>query len=405
VEQVFEGLQPGTEYVYRLHARKPGETAFRARPECRFHTRRAAGSVFTFGVQGDSHPERPQMNDPELYARTLCDAAAGKPDFYFCLGDDFSVDALQTVTEKTVAGRYALQRPFLGVVAQSSSLVLVNGNHEQASLFNFNQSDIRHDVAVWAQKARNRYFPSSAPDGFYSGDAESLKPIGPLRDYCAWTWGDALFVVLDNYWHSAAQVDNGFHGDEKGGGGRGHEGHKNRDGWGVTLGEAQYQWFWQTLQQSKAKYKFVFAHHVLGTGRGGVDACDLYEWGGRNKRGEWEFDRMRPGWELPVHQLMAKYGVTIFFQGHDHLYCRQERDGVVYQEVPMPADQGYATYNEDHYASGVKRLNSGHLRVTVSPEQVTVDYVRCYLPKDETAQRKSGEVAYRYTVAPCGLIR
>ena len=157
-----------------------------------------------------------------------------------------------------------------------------------------------------------------------------------------------------------------------------------------------------TLEQSQAKYKFVFAHHVMGSGRGGVDECDLYEWGGRNKRGDWEFSQRRPGWELPVHQLMVKHGVTIFFQGHDHLFCRQERDGIVYQEVPMPADQGYMTYNEDRYQSGVKLPNSGHLRVTVSPENVKVDYVRSYLPQDETAQHKTGEIAHSYTVKAKG---
>ena len=46
---------------------------------------------------------------------------------------------LRTVNADTVAERYTLQRPFLGLVAQSAPLFLVNGNHEQASLFNFNQ--------------------------------------------------------------------------------------------------------------------------------------------------------------------------------------------------------------------------------------------------------------------------
>ena len=92
----------------------------------------------------------------------------------------------------------------------------------------------------------------------------------------------------------------------------------------------------------------------MGSGRGGVDECDLYEWGGRNKRGDWEFAQRRPGWELPVHQLMVKHGVTIFFQGHDHLYCQQQRDGIIYQEVPMPADHGYMAYNDDRYQSGVE---------------------------------------------------
>ena len=400
VESVFDKLQPNTEYFYRLQFRQPGETEFQARPECRFHTQRAAGSTFTFAIQGDSHPERPQMSDPNLYARTLLNAAADKPDFYICMGDDFSVDTLQTVNAETVAGRYTLQRPFLGLVAQSAPLFLLNGNHEQASLFNFNQSDVRHEVAVLAQNARNRFYPTPAPDSFYSGDTAPLNSIGLLKDYYSWTWGDALFVVLDNYWHSPALVDNGFQEQEGGGGqnGSGQVGRKNRDWWGLTLGDAQYQWFKRTLEQSKAKYKFVFAHHVMGSGRGGVDECDLYEWGGRNKRGDWEFAQRRPGWELPVHQLMVRHGVTIFFQGHDHLFCRQERDGIVYQEVPMPADQGYVAYNEDRYESGVKLPNSGHLRVTVSPENVKVEYVRSYLPKDETAQQKTGELAHSYAV-------
>ena len=400
VEVTFDNLQPDTAYFYRLQWRKPGELAFHARPECRFHTQRAPGRTFTFGIQGDSHPERPQMSDPDLYARTLLSVASGKPDFYICMGDDFSVERLETINAETVSQAYTLQRPFLGLVAQSAPLFLLNGNHEQASLFNFNQTDVRRDVAVHTQNARNRYFPTPSPDKFYSGDTGALKDIGPLKDYCAWTWGDALFVILDCYWHSPALVDNGFHEKPPEGGQKDHQGHKNRDWWGITLGDEQYHWFRQTLQQSKAKYKFVFAHHVLGTGRGGIELSDLYEWGGHDKRGDSEFSQKRPGWELPVHQLMVKHGVTIFFQGHDHLFARQERDGIIYQEVPMPADQAYEARNEDRYESGVKLPNSGHLRVTVSPEQVEVDYVRCYLPKDENAQQKTGTVAHSYTVKP-----
>jgi hypothetical protein len=402
VELVFDKFQPDTDYFYRMQWRQPGEAGFHARPECRFHTQRAAGRTFTFGIQGDSHPERLQMSNPELYARTLLNAAAGKPDFYICLGDDFSVDTLPAFNADTVGQRYTLQRPFLGLVAQSAPLFLVNGNHEQASRFNFNQTDVRHDVAVWAQNARNRYFPMPAPDDFYTGDTEPLKSIGRLKDYYAWTWGDALFVVLDNYWHSPAQVDNGLLGNEAGASNNKPDGNRNRGWWGITLGDAQYQWFKRTLEQSKAKYKFVFAHHVLGSGRGGIDECNLYEWGGRNRRGDWEFAQKRPGWELPIHQLMVKHGVTIFFQGHDHLFCRQERDGIVYQEVPMPADQSYMAYNADRYQSGVKLPNSGHLRVTVSPEQVKVEYVRSYLPADETAQKKTGEIAHSYIIKPKG---
>jgi hypothetical protein len=394
IETLLGELPPDTDHFYRVQTRRPGEAAFRLRREGRFHTQRAPGRPFVFTIQGDSHPERPQMSHPALYARTLRAAAEARPDFHVCMGDDFSVAPVREVNATTIGERYLLQRPFLGLVAHSAPLFLLNGNHEQASLFNFNQTDIRHQVAVLAQNARNRYYPAPTPDAFYSGDTEALPTIGLLRDYLAWTWGDALFVVLDNYWHSPALVDSGFQETERG------EGRRDRDGWSLTLGEAQYRWLQRTLAGSTAKYKFVFAHHVLGTGRGGIDECDLFEWGGRNRRGDWEFAQRRPGWELPIHPLMVKHGVTIFFQGHDHLFARQERDGVVYQEVPMPADHGYATYNADRYRSGVKLPNSGHLRVSVAPDGVTVDYLRTYLPQDETPQRKTGELAHRYTVPP-----
>ena len=400
VEVLVDQLKADTEYFYRLHYRLAGSSGeFMIRAECRFATQRAPGRSFVFTVQGDSHPERPQSSHPELYARTLETAAADGPDFHVCIGDDFSVEKVPNVSPQALAKPYLLQRPFLGLIGRHAPVFLVNGNHEQASLYNYMQTDQRRDVAVGAQLARNRIFPTPAPDAFYSGNTIPLKDIGLLKNYCAWTWGDALFVILDNYWHSPALVDSGYrgedvnpskgaHGDEK----------KNRDWWSITIGDAQYQWLKRTLETSKAKYKFVFAHHVLGSGRGGVEEAGLYEWGGIGKKGEAGFAQMRPTWELPIHQLMVKHKVTIFFQGHDHLYCQQQRDGVIYQELPMPSDHGYVAYNEERYVEGKKLPSSGYLRVNVGSQEVKVDYVRCYLPKDEIEPRRHGEIAHSYTV-------
>ncbi len=109
-------------------------------------------------------------------------------------------------------------------------MFLLNSNQEQASLFNYNQTDERHAVAVHTQNARNQFFPTPSPDSFYSGDTETLASIGLRKDYCAWTWGDALFVILDNYWHSAALVDSGFR-EQDSSGGKGGRG--QRDWWDV----------------------------------------------------------------------------------------------------------------------------------------------------------------------------
>ncbi len=383
---VLSNLMPNTVYFYRLNCTKLSQSSSAATSEYSFHTQRPPGSTFSFAIQGDSHPERPHQNDPELYARTLLNAASARPDFYMTIGDDFSVDTLRTVNAQTVTGRYILQRPLLGLVGHSSPIFLVNGNHEQAAACNLDGTP--NNVAVWAQNARNLYYPQPAPDSFYSGDAEQMKYIGLLKDYYACTWGDALFVVIDPYWHTPTAVDNVFGG-----------GPKKRDLWAVTFGDVQYNWFKQTLEKSKAKYKFVFTHHVLGTGRGGIEQADLYEWGGKNRQGQWEFDQKRPGWELPIHQLMVKNKVTIFFQGHDHIFAKQELDGVIYQTLPDPANPQYITNNEQAYKSGVKLPGSGYLKITVAPEQVKVDYIKSWLPKNETDQHKNGELAYSYTIA------
>ena len=385
VEILLKGLQPDTFYHYRLRSRIPGDADFSVGMEHSFHTQRAPGSAFTFAIQGDSHPERPRQHAPALYAQTLRAVAAEHPDFYMTIGDDFSVDTLRTIDQEAINKIYLYQRYALGLVGQSAPLFLVNGNHEQAAMCNLDGTP--NNVAVMVQSTRNALFPQPAPDTFYTGDGQPVDHIGPLRDYYAWTWGDALFVVIDPYWHSAKAVDNPFGGGEK-----------TRDLWNATLGDAQYQWLKRTLEGSTAKFKFVFAHHVLGTGRGGIEEAGLCEWGGHEKNGADLFASKRPGWAMPIHQLFVKTGVTIFFQGHDHIFVRQQLDGVVYQTLAQPADANYSCENAEAYRTGDKLPGAGFVRVSVAPDKVTVAYIRQYLPLDETADHKSGEVAFSYTI-------
>jgi hypothetical protein len=389
IELTIEGISPDTLYYYRLNTKAPGQTNFTAGAEHAFHTQRSEGSTFVFGVQGDSHPERQnKMYDPGLYNLTMANVANGRPDLYFTLGDDFSIDGLigkGTANQKNVEAVYLYQRQYLAQVGSATALYLVNGNHEQAARYLLDGTAT--SPAVLAGSARTTYYPLPAPDGFYSGDNETVPNLGLPRDYYAFTWGDALFVTIDFYWHSPVAVDNVAGG-----------GSKRDNMWDITLGDEQYQWLRRTLEGSDAKYKFVFCHHTLGTGRGGIELSDNYEWGGKGADGTWQFDTKRPGWELPIHQLMVKTNVTAFFFGHDHLFVHQEKDGVVYQSVPNPADNTYTAFNSDAYKTGDKLPNSGHLRVTVSPANVTVEYVRSWLPGDEKDGHLNGEVAFSYTI-------
>ena len=382
LELTLDGLSADTQYYYRLiYQGTPGA-------EASFHTPRPAGSSFTFCLQGDSHPERVNTQfNASLYIRTLQTAAADKPDFYLTIGDDFSVDQLDptTINAALVTGRYTLQRPYLGLIGRSAPVFLVNGNHEQAARYLLDGTP--NNVAVWAQNARNAHYSQPASDGFYTGNTEVVPYIGLLRNHYAWTWGDALFVTIDPYWGSSICVDDPFYG-----------GPKRSNLWDITHGDEQYQWLKATLEQSKAKYKFVFAHHVLGTGRGGTELAGQYEWGGNNGNGTWGFTTNRPAWASPLHQLMVANHVTIFFQGHDHIWVHQQLDGVTYQTLSEPADPNYSLFNADAYLSGDKFPNTGYTRVTVSPTVVKVDYVLTYLPADEGLGKTNGTVAFSYTI-------
>lgn len=389
VELALTGLNPGERHYYGVRYAPDDTTSPDIGATQSFQTARAAGSSFTFAIQGDSHPERANSQfNADLYARTLDTAAADKPDFYVLMGDDFSVDTIDPsrITQALVTERYTLQRPYLTRIGRSAPLFLVNGNHEQAAGYLLDGTP--NNVAVWAQTARNSHYSQPAPDAFYGGNPEIVPHIGLLRNYYAWQWGDALFVVIDPYWSSPVPVDNVFGGSSK----------VQNNMWQVTHGDAQYQWLKRTLESSKAKYKFVFAHHVMGTGRGGIELAGLWEWGGRNTRGAVEFPVQRPTWSQPIHQLFVANKVTIFFQGHDHIWVRQQLDGVTYQTLSEPADPNYALYFDDAYLSGDKFPNSGYTRVSVSPANVKVEYVRSYLPAHETPTQRHGTVAASYTL-------
>jgi hypothetical protein len=394
---VINGLSPDTQYYYRMQYRKPGDV-WVARSEHSFHTKRARGDTFAFTIISDSHMSG-GGGTVSLYQQTLVNVAAEKPDFHLDLGDTFWTDG---VTSSAVTNqRFLAQRQWMSAVSSSAAVFVAPGNHENEEGWNF---DDTNSLALLSLNARKRYYPDPIPGGFYSGNPDtSLTGISGdhLReDYFAWTWGDALFVFIDPYQYTLTKPYSGTAGGEVD-----DEGPGSLDNWDWTLGQEQYEWFKNTLESSDAAFKFVFAHHMVGGlpayyyVRGGAEAANLYEWGGYNSNGtSWGFDTERPGWGgVPIHQLMVANGVSVFFYGHDHQYAYQERDGVVYQLVPAPSmtGSGFGLYSESDPHTIRVLPNSGHLRVTVSPIQATVDYVR----SDTTPGGINGQITYSYNIA------
>jgi hypothetical protein len=406
----LKNLKSGSKVYYRLRYATGTSKTFRAGKQYSFSTAKQAASPFTFTVHGDTHPERVgKMFNSDLYYVTMANVAEQQPDFHILMGDDFSIDPLISkgqANQANVEKIYRTHRDWLGVIGSSVPIFLVNGNHEQAAAYLLDGTAT--NPAVLAGNARLKYFPLPAPDDFYSGNTKEIPGVGLPRDYYSWTWGDALFVTLDPYWHSKNAVDNvagvsapdgtsgATKGNKKNSAGSATGGN-SKNLWGIGIGDDQYVWLKKTLEESAAKFKFVFAHHVMGTGRGAVELSHDYEWGGKDPKGVTSFEMERPNWELPIHDLMVKNKVSIFFQGHDHIFVTQERDGIIYQSMPNPADDTFSYFNEAAYKSGTKAPNSGHVRVTVTPNLATVEYFLAARSKD--SGRENLQVAHKYSVA------
>jgi len=385
-EFVVTGLQLNTKYFYRINYRIPGTPGYSVRQEYSFRTQRPVGDEFTFDVQADPHMDN--QSDTAVYGICLQNQFDDNPDFMIDLGDFIMTDKLKNssgiIPHDTIKYRCNVLRDFYEKISHSIPIYIALGNHEGEAGWNLNGTS--ENIAVWNTIERQKYFLNPIPNAFYSGDTIHHPYVGQRENYYSWTWGDAQFVVLDPYWYTSPKPD-------------------SLHGWNWTLGKTQYDWLKNTLENSNSKFKFVFAHQIIGgdpEGRGGVEFADLYEWGGHNLDGSFGFASNRPGWYKPIKDLLTENRVTIFFHGHDHFFGKQEKDCLIYQETPQPSHPNFqsSSYAQDYgYTSGHILPNSGHLRVHVSQSGVTVDYIRAYKPENENPTRHNKDVSATYFIS------
>jgi Calcineurin-like phosphoesterase len=383
---LVDQLKPNTQYYYRMRYRESGTETFRARPEHFFHTQRPPGSTFTFDLHFDPHLAAD--SDEEAYRMSLRRTLADKPDFLIDLGDNMFSDRGRPATKEKTLSRAQLLHSYYDIATHSVPLLLAMGNHEGEWSRNLNASG--ENVAVWDATFRKRYFPNPEPNTFYTGSSKEEPLVGVRQANYAFQWGDALFVVLDPYWNLPKAPE--MAGD-----------------WSLTLGREQYDWLKKTLETSSAKYKFIFSHNLIGglnmkgQMRGGIETVKYLEMGGYNLDGTWGWDKARPGWYKPIHQLLVENNATIYFHGHDHLYAKQDLDGIVYQEGPQPSrvETDLGEQAKDYsYTHGTVLGGTGYIRVRVSPEDVKVEYVQTWIPGKQDATHKDGMIADSYTVKP-----
>ena len=283
-----------------------------------------------FAIQADPHMD--ENSSAEVYEGTLKQIVAASPAFLMDLGDIFMVDKLPSKTEANIRGRFELMKGYYEKLG-SVPLKICLGNHDgELGYSSFNTKNYRKE-----------YFP---------------EQTGELA-YYSFTGPDQLHVVLDPFTYTMKNP--------------------TPAGWEWTLGKTQYDWLVETLKNSKEKHKFIYIHHLLvgdPTSRGGVEIAMKNEWGGKNNDGTYGFDANRPGWGKPIHQLLLDHKVGFVFKGHDHLYVKQELDGVIYQTLPQPSHPGNKiNVNQYGYTSGKGVGGSGFLKVSTSVNQVKVDFI------------------------------
>lgn len=328
-------------------------------------------SNFSFAIQADSHLD--ENTDIDLYKQTLENIAAAQPSFVIDLGDTFMSEKFAK-SQQEVEKRYIEAKSYFNILG-SIPLYLVTGNHDGENGWESKSST--EDLQDWTREARLKYFPlDTSKSASYSGNTSSAN-------YYSFVKGNALFVILDPFTYSTEKASN------------------NDDGWDYTLGKTQYDWLKTTLENSNAKFKFVFIHNLVGgytkDARGGAEAAKFFEWGGYSPNGSYDFDKMRPGWDAPIQKLLSDNHVTAVFHGHDHFYAKQSLDGMIYQLVPQPGTPGNSVNDAAKfgYKDGIFLPSAGYLNIVVTDSDVTVEYMKTSLQSNS-----NGIIADTYKIYP-----
>jgi hypothetical protein len=122
-----------------------------------------------------------------------------------------------------------------------------------------------------------------------------------------------------------------------------------------------------------------------------------YEWGGLDTTGNNQFNNNRPGWGIPIHDLLVKHKVNAVFHGHDHFFAKQELDGIIYQLVPQPSSTKYGNNNlskEYGYTKGWMMNAPGYMRIKVEADKAILEYIQTSIDN----KHMNKEILFSYSI-------
>ncbi|MCH7720350.1 MAG: metallophosphoesterase [Planctomycetes bacterium] len=413
-EITLSNARSGEEFFFQMQYRRPGDSEWLHRPVRRVQTQRSAGESFRVALIADSHVYHAHRigQDMTNLSKTCDRVLADRPDFVVFLGDEAGVHYLKDppgfMNQQRAYERWALWRNSFADVIAAVPTYMVLGNHEGEAGYYQQHRMGKGPVGYlqrWGTIARKRYCLNPLPDTYpeggenenWKGDPTSPATGGagdgnasPLQNYYAWTWGDALFVVLD------------VHRYTNPGGGT----PSTVDQW--TLGAAQMRWLDKVLTTSPARWKFVITHHLVGG----------WEWNlrGDRKGGGYLYGRggakyARIGEQARITDLMKRTGAQCVFYGHDHIFAHQKAEGIHFVCCGRPTylnPQWWSTPAwKEAYGNTAKRNPNdfhaaiGYTRLTVSPQAVHVEYIRTGTDRTgkENVTTPEGQVVDRFPIS------
>lgn len=341
-EWTIDGLSASASYEYEVGVVEGGELDVLYSGSVT--TARDAGQAFSFALVSDthigSHLEVSNQGDETVLTRAGLQIAAAAPDFVVNLGDmldfheyGFNVPPLDSSITRLAYVNY--RGAFGDVLGHVPHFPVIGGWDSENGCNSLEEIER-------SRSQRLLYLPGPRPDTYPAAGS-------PFEDYYAFTWGDALFVMLNVFSYSPTchrlEYDPGA-----------------PDDW--TLGDAQLEFLRTTLENATSRWRFLLIHHPVGGNAGTVIDSAYGRGGGRAAHvGEQEI----------VHELMQEHGVQVFFYGHDHVFTDMTVDATHYTLPgsagsiwPFPDSQtGY----EESWA------DSGWARVDVSPDSVHVAFL------------------------------
>ena len=407
IELNLVDLQPNAHYYY-LTQYEQGGVWYNLEP-AEFSTQKTAGNSFVFCMISDGHWGRSTCGyegaTGESWNGLQCVnqiVADGPYDFCIDGGDQAAVGP--SADPQTIQDKYIGYRQVMAPVFARMHTYFVLGNHEREAGYyrrgrpageepGFADNNLGPEQyqQKWGTETRLTFIPNPCgttyPQGGegapgYDTAAEWGAGSDPwndgtsthLQNFYAWTWGDALFIVLDPFRYSLVDSYD-----------------RPTSPTDYRLGPTQLQWVADTLADSEQVWKFVISHHQVGGGLIDGDGDPIVEGEGIAYGRGSAVEADRPGTDQAVlHQLMVDHGVQFFLYGHEHAFAHSVKDGVNYILCAKPtnlhtwlAAQGMRDSYGDLLQQGQDQtwmrmlLNVlGYIRFEISATKVTMHWRR-----------------------------